>query len=751
MSKAQWWAVIAALMAACGVTSRAEVSVLQNGGHLSPGYAGCKDTWISDEPYEKGSDYGKRPTLRCGGKRHILIYFDLSAIPKDHVVHKAFLRLADVEYPRKRDGKWPVLLVARPLTRDWSESANWLEHTRASQKGSHEGDWKTPGGELDFETDFGQAEKGIVASDQLIAGDGGHIHDLDVTAVVQAWVSGKLPNFGLALIAPPKGPGCHVASNEWYVPTHRPALVVDHGPAGSRPSGGIAIGPLPEQTALNPIAETADAGGPQENYGIVRVGQNSHCALRGASADAYIKEAVGRFPGTWGWMNQCRVGGVAGDISRALLFFDLQGIPKTSSIKDAKLRLFLVAHTAQQATNYRYGAFLLKLPESPGWAPEAVTAAERKPGVPWVPQPGEGVRHAAVGPPLALGKVTVKRDKDRTIPEAIEFDLTGTVRAWAQGKVPNCGILLDNRLEGGAYDFHSSRSFNPELRPYLEITLSPTIAKKPEPIEVKAALPPGDYWVEPMREAHKRFKGKPGTLAMYGDSITVTMAYLANYSWAGKIQPKNCPADVQQEMDLVAKYANLRLWREWKGGEWGNTGMMRSDWLINNIDGWQKKMNPEAAVILFGTNDLGGLCPPEYTENMAASVRRMLADGTVPMLTTVPPASGRMHLLPDYYEAILSIAHGLKVPVIDYYGEILRRRPDDWDGRLAKFGKPKDEYQVPTLISGDGTHPSNPKQFAGDFSEEALSSNGYNLRDYLTLRKYAEVISKVFLAEGKPR
>jgi len=195
----------------------------------------------------------------------------------------------------------------------------------------------------------------------------------------------------------------------------------------------------------------------------------------------------------------------------------------------------------------------------------------------------------------------------------------------------------------------------------------------------------------------------------------------------------------------------LRLWREWKGGEWGNTGMMRSDWLINNIDGWQKKMNPEAAVILFGTNDLGSLCPPEYTENMAAAVRRMLADGTVPMLTTVPPASGRMQFLPAYYEAILSIAHGLKVPIIDYYGEILRRRPDDWDGRLAKFGKPKDEYQVLTLISGDGTHPSNPKQYAADFSEEALSSNGYSLRDYLTLRKYAEVISKVFLDEGKPR
>jgi lysophospholipase L1-like esterase len=176
--------------------------------------------------------------------------------------------------------------------------------------------------------------------------------------------------------------------------------------------------------------------------------------------------------------------------------------------------------------------------------------------------------------------------------------------------------------------------------------------------------------------------------------------------------------------------------------------MMKSDWLINNIDGWQKKMNPEVSVILFGTNDLGSLCPPEYTENMAASIRRMLADGTVPMLTTVPPASDRP-IAREYWLAGLSIAHGLKVPVIDYYGEIMRRRPDDWDGRLEKFGKPKDCYQVPTLISGDGTHPSNPKQYVNDFSEEALNSNGYNLRDYLTLRKYHEVITKVLKPEGK--
>ena len=739
-----------------GAALRAEVTALQNGGNLSPQYAGCKDTWISNEDWERDRDNGSRTTLRCGGKRAILIQFDLSAIPKDHVVQQAILRLCDVEYPRKRDGKWPTSMLAYRLTRDWNANANWLEHTRTNYKAADEGDWKAPGGDLDAETDFGQAEKGLVAADALTDGETGHVHSLDLTAIVRLWHEGKLPNHGLALAAPPKSHGCQVASSEWYVPAFRPALVLVHGPKGSAladlpPDPSLAPGarPAPETLPLDAIAETPDAGKAADKYATTYVGQNDNCTLRGASTDAYIKEAAERFPGPWGWMTECRVGGVAGDFSRALLYFGLSEIPKDASIQSAKLHLSLVPQTSREATSYRYGAFLLKLPDAPGWAAEAVTAAERKPGVPW---PRDKVMAASATSPLAIGKVTTRKERDRTVPDAMEFDLTGAVRAWVQGKAPNCGLVLDNRIEGGAYDFHSSRSFEPKLRPYLEISLSPAIAED----RLKAALQTEDrlkaglqtdYWVEPMREVHKRFKGEAGTLTQYGDSITVTMAFLAGLSYGPTIEVKNCPPDVRKELDVVQSYAKRELWRKWKDAQWGCTGMMKSDWLINNIDGWQRKMQPEVSVIMFGTNDLGGLCPPEYTENMAASIRRMLADGTVPMLTSIPPASGRDAR--PYWLAALSIANGLKAPLIDYYAEILRRRPDDWDGRLEKFGKPKDGYQVTTLVSGDGTHPSNPKQYVNDFSEEALSSNGYDLRDYMTLRKYYEVIAKVLKAETR--
>ena len=76
----------------------------------------------------------------------------------------------------------------------------------------------------------------------------------------------------------------------------------------------------------------------------------------------------------------------------------------------------------------------------------------------------------------------------------------------------------------------------------------------------------------------------------------------------------------------------------------------------------------------------------------------------------------------------------------------MRRRPDDWNGALPQFKdqSAKDVYAVETIVSGDGTHPSNPARYVNDFSEEALSHNGYTLRNYMTLRTYYLLLSRIF-------
>jgi hypothetical protein len=167
-------------------------------------------------------------------------------------------------------------------------------------------------------------------------------------------------------------------------------------------------------------------------------------------------------------------------------------------------------------------------------------------------------------------------------------------------------------------------------------------------------------------------------------------------------------------------------------------------WAHTNVDKWLTKLNPEVVLIMFGSNDVGQMAVTEYEAKVREVVARCLSNGTIVILSTMPPRHGFEEKSRQFAEAARKVAREQKIPLVDYFGEILQRRPDDWDGALPKFkGLSGDEYQVPTLIARDGVHPSNPKQFAGDYSDEALRSNGYGLRNFLTLMTYAEVIEKV--------
>jgi hypothetical protein len=58
------------------------------------------------------------------------------------------------------------------------------------------------------------------------------------------------------------------------------------------------------------------------------------------------------------------------------------------------------------------------------------------------------------------------------------------------------------------------------------------------------------------------------------------------------------------------------------------------------------------------------------------------------------------------------------------------------------FTLSEDCTTIYAVIAGDGVHPSNPSKFQ-DYSEESLKSNGYVLRNYLSVMAYAEVIRQV--------
>lgn len=280
----------------------------------------------------------------------------------------------------------------------------------------------------------------------------------------------------------------------------------------------------------------------------------------------------------------------------------------------------------------------------------------------------------------------------------------------------------------------------------MKTKLLPFIALAPCLAPLAGAQAPANdlYWVAPMRGVHARFTGESGTIAHFGDSITVTLAYWTPLLYARK----NTSLEMDRTWEIVHRHVKLECWRNWKGGRYGNEGGMTIRWAHQHIDEWLAALNPETAVIMFGTNDLTSVPLAEYRDKMTQVVQKCLDNGTVVILSTIPPRHGLAERAATYAETVRQIARQLKVPLIDFHAEILKRRPDDWDGAMEKFAA-YEGYNVATLLARDGIHPSNPQKYQDDYSEEGLAHSGYILRSYLSLMKYGEAIEHLKLGQRR--
>src|SRR5437667_8505878 len=77
-------------------------------------------------------------------------------------------------------------------------------------------------------------------------------------------------------------------------------------------------------------------------------------------------------------------------------------------------------------------------------------------------------------------------------------------------------------------------------------------------------------WVAPMKEVHMKFTGTPGTLGLFGDSITVSMAFWAPWEYA----PKTLDPETAKALETVRGHMKPDCWRKWRGPEFGNQGSM---------------------------------------------------------------------------------------------------------------------------------------------------------------------------------
>jgi len=229
-------------------------------------------------------------------------------------------------------------------------------------------------------------------------------------------------------------------------------------------------------------------------------------------------------------------------------------------------------------------------------------------------------------------------------------------------------------------------------------------------------------WVEPMRKVHAGFDGNRTMVVQLGDSITYSLAFWGPMQWS---DPSPYLSD-----DGLPKKPEGKQWKNVingarnKGPKHGNYSGWRVGNLLKVVDEVLAREKPEVAIIMIGTNDIsGGKVPDGYREGLKTVIQKCLDAHCVPIVNTIPPRRGRQEAVKAANQIIREVATELKVPLVDYYEEVVRRRPDGtWDG---------------TLISRDGVHPSGGKNHV--YTEENLKQSGYALRNWVNFLMFRKV------------
>ncbi|MGH7146153.1 MAG: SGNH/GDSL hydrolase family protein [Planctomycetota bacterium] len=247
-----------------------------------------------------------------------------------------------------------------------------------------------------------------------------------------------------------------------------------------------------------------------------------------------------------------------------------------------------------------------------------------------------------------------------------------------------------------------------------------------------------DY-VASSKEIAKKFTGKEGVVVHMGDSITYANPYSA---WArygkGKTEDdkrilawSHCGKEDDTDGWFLAHHdeptgrsdtaaSGVRSDEYIKGGKGG----------LPPLDELIKKYNPQMVVLMLGTNDIdGGRKVADIIKDMTTIIDKLHANGTIVILSSIPPNFGHIQETQDYNAALYKLAEEKKMPFLDFYGHILKLEPGmAWNG---------------TILTKNGVHPT-ANDSAGEPTDENFKKSGYLLRGWLSVEKILEVHDKIW-------
>lgn len=132
---------------------------------------------------------------------------------------------------------------------------------------------------------------------------------------------------------------------------------------------------------------------------------------------------------------------------------------------------------------------------------------------------------------------------------------------------------------------------------------------------------------------------------------------------------------------------------------------------------------PRVALLMIGTNDnREGVTLPTYGANLWTVVDKLIGDGVVPLMWTIPPVQSDPYSnprVPVFGLVDRAIAQGRQVPLVDFYQQMVS---------LPNEG-----------LGSDGLHPSIAPDGACMLTASDLASYGFNVRNLLALQQLDRV------------
>ena len=130
---------------------------------------------------------------------------------------------------------------------------------------------------------------------------------------------------------------------------------------------------------------------------------------------------------------------------------------------------------------------------------------------------------------------------------------------------------------------------------------------------------------------------------------------------------------------------------------------------------------------MLGTNDInGGRKVNAYIADVEKSLDMLLENGTIPILSTLPPIRGKAAQVDEFCAALRELAAKKKTPLLDLNAEMKARAGEQMEA---------------AYLGGDGVHLSFPHA-SGPATDENLKQSGYLLRCYMAVYKGIEVKAK---------